>query len=59
MLEVPLLAYVNHREWCGSWNDFACDCGLDVELDDLGFTWDQVEEAKRALDESEGIPVDE
>ena len=55
MVEIPLLAYVEHRQWCGSLESFVCDCGLDEELDALGFTWDQVEEAKRALDEREGM----
>ena len=50
-----ILAYLFHREWCGALLGLPCDCGYAEELEDLGFTEDDVARAKADLDEQEGI----
>lgn len=53
-MEVPLiLAWVDHLAYCELFADpmdGVCNCGLAKHLEELGFTYGDVEEARDTLD---------
>lgn len=58
MLEPPrLLAWVHHWEWCEVFNDpleDICTCGLRAELEELGFSEEDVDEARDEAERCQG-----